>query len=108
MRTSRPRHVVALVAVGSGIFAGCLFNNTLYNAGGLYQEAEDLRLADQDSASSARYREVVAKATKEYEADEDGERQGSTEKVGHGGVPPGSTVDPEIRFKSRCQQLRTR
>jgi len=72
VRTSRPRHVVALVAVGSGIFAGCLFNNTLYNAGGLYQEAEDLRLADQDSASSARYREVVAKATKEYEADEDG------------------------------------
>ena len=72
MRTSRPRHVVALAVVGSGVFAGCLFNNTLYNAGGLYQEAEDLRLADQDSASLARYREVVAKATKEYEADEDG------------------------------------
>ena len=72
MRASRPRHVVALAAVGSGVFAGCLFNNTLYNAGDLYQEAEGLRLADQDSASSARYREVVAKATKGYEADEDG------------------------------------
>ena len=64
-------HVVALAAVGSGVFAGCLFNNTLYNAGGLYQEAENLRLADQDSASTDLYREVVAKATKEYEADED-------------------------------------
>ena len=64
-------HVVALAAVGSGVFAGCLFNNTLYNAGSLYQEAENLRLADQDSASTDLYREVVAKATKEYEADED-------------------------------------
>ena len=73
MRASRARQVVALVAVGSGVCAGCLFNNTLYNAGGLYQEAEDLRLADQDSASSARYREVVVKATKEYEADEEGD-----------------------------------
>ena len=72
MKASRPRHVVVLAAVGSGVFTGCLFNNTLYNAGGLYQEAEDLRLADQDSASSARYREVVAKATKRYEADEEG------------------------------------
>ena len=72
MRSSSPRHVVVLAAVGSGVLAGCLFNNTLYNAGGLYQEAEDLRLADQDSASSALYRQVVAKATKGYEADEDG------------------------------------
>ncbi len=58
--------------MGSGVFSGCLFNNTLHNAAGLYQEAEDLRVADQDSASSARYREVLAKATKGYEADEDG------------------------------------
>ena len=72
MRSARPSHVVVLAAVGSGVFAGCIFNNTLYNAEGLYQEAEDLRLADQDTASAARYREVVAKATKGYRADEDG------------------------------------
>ena len=72
MRTHRPRRVVALAALGSGVCAGCLFNNTLYNTGSLYQEAEDLRLADEDSASLARYREVLVKATKGYEADEDG------------------------------------
>ena len=62
MRASRPRHVVALAAVGSGIFAGCLFNNTLYNAEALYREAEDLRLSGQDSAVRERYREVVGVA----------------------------------------------
>ena len=72
MRSSRPRHVVALAAVGSGFLAACIFNNTLHNAEGLYQEAEKLRLAGQDSAGSARYQEVVAKATKGYQADEDG------------------------------------
>jgi tetratricopeptide (TPR) repeat protein len=59
--------------MGSGLFAGCVYN-TLYNAEALYREAEDLRLAGQDSALSERYREVVAKATKGYESDEDGGR----------------------------------
>lgn len=72
MRTRRPRHVVALAVVGSGFLAGCIFNNTLHNAEGLYQEAENLRLAGQDSAGRARYNEVVARATKGYQADEDG------------------------------------
>ena len=71
MRTSRPRHVVVLAVVGSGLLAGC-FNNTLHNAEGLYGEAENLRLAGQDSADSTRYQEVVAKATKGYQADEGG------------------------------------
>ena len=65
MRASHPRCVVALAVVGSGVLVGCGFNNSLYNAEGLYQEAENLRLADQDSAGSAGYREVIAKATKE-------------------------------------------
>ena len=72
MRTSRPRHVVALTVVGSGFLVGCIFNNTLHNAEGLYQEAENFRLAGQDSAGRARYDEVVAKATKGYQDDEDG------------------------------------
>ena len=72
MRTSRPKHVVAFAVVGSGILAGCIFNNTLHNAEGLYREAENLRLAGQDSAGSVRYREVVSKATKGYHADETG------------------------------------
>ena len=49
---------------------------------------------------------VGSERKREDDADGDGERQGSMKKVGHGGVPPGSTVDPEIRLKSRCQQLR--
>ncbi len=72
MRTACPRHVIALAVMGSGSMAGCIFNNTLHNAEDLYREAEDLRLVGQDSASSVRYREVVAKATKGYESDEDG------------------------------------
>jgi tetratricopeptide (TPR) repeat protein len=71
VRTSGPRRVVALAVVGSGLLAGCL-NNTLHNAEGLYAEAENLRLAGQDSEVSTRYQEVVAKATKGYQADEDG------------------------------------
>ena len=59
--------------MGSGLLAGCVYN-TLYNAEALYREAEDLRLAGQDSALSERYREVVAKATKGYESNEDGGR----------------------------------
>ena len=73
MRFSGPRHVVAFATVGSGLFAGCVYN-TLYNAEALYREAEDLRLTGQDSAVRERYREVVAKATKGYESDEDGGR----------------------------------
>ena len=73
MRFSGPKRVVALAAVGSGLFAGCVYN-TLYNAEALYREAEDLRLTGRDSALSERYREVVAKATKGYESSEDGGR----------------------------------
>ena len=58
--------------LGSGFLAGCIFNNTLHNAGGLYGQAEELRLAGQDSASRASYRQVVERATKGYEADEAG------------------------------------
>jgi tetratricopeptide (TPR) repeat protein len=72
VRPSRPRHVIALAVVGSGLLVGCIFNNTLHNAEGLYQEAEAFRLAGLDSAGRARYGEVVAKATKGYQADEDG------------------------------------
>ncbi len=72
MKASRPRCVLALAVVGSAVPAGCGFNNSLYNAEGLYKEAEDLRLAGQDSAGSARYREVIAKATKEYRVNEEG------------------------------------
>ena len=73
MRFSGPRRVIALATVGSGFLAGCLYN-TLYNAEALYREAEDLRLTGQESAVGERYREVVAKATKGYESDEDGGR----------------------------------
>ena len=72
MRTHRPRHVVALTVLGSGFLVGCIFNNTIHNAESLYGEAENLRLAGQDSAGSVRYHESVAKATKGYRADEDG------------------------------------
>ena len=72
MRTHRPRHVVALTVLGSGFLVGCIFNNTIHNAESLYGEAENLRLAGQDSAGSVRYHEAVAKATKGYRADEDG------------------------------------
>ena len=74
MRFSGPRHVVAFATVGSGLFASCAFNNTLYNAEALYREAEDLRLTGQESAVRGRYQDVVAKATKGYESDEDGGR----------------------------------
>ncbi len=74
MRFSGPRHVVAFATVGSGLFASCAFNNTLYNAEALYREAEDLRLTGQESAVRERYQDVVAKATKGYESDEDGGR----------------------------------
>lgn len=60
MRASRPRHVVALAVMSSGFLAGCVFNNTLHNAEGFYQEAENFRLVRQDSAGRARYDEVVA------------------------------------------------
>ena len=73
MRFSSPKRIVALATVGSGLFAGCVYN-TLYNAEALYQEAEDLRLTGRDAGLSERYREVVAKATKGYESDEDGGR----------------------------------
>ncbi len=71
MRISRPRHVV-VAAVGSGLLASCVYYNTLYNAEALYREAEGLRSTGQDSAVQERYREVVAKATKGYESDEEG------------------------------------
>ena len=66
------RPAVVFATLGSGLSAGCVYYNTLYNAEHLYREAEDLRLAGQDSAVSARYREVVDKATKGYRADEEG------------------------------------
>lgn len=72
MRFSGPKHAVAFVTLGSGLLASCVYYNTLYNAEALYREAEDLRLAGKDSALSGRYREVVAKATDGYRADEDG------------------------------------
>ncbi len=72
MRTRRSRRAVVFVTLGSCVFSGCVHYNTLYNAENLYQEAEDLRLAGQDSAVSARYREVVDKATGGYRADEAG------------------------------------
>jgi tetratricopeptide (TPR) repeat protein len=72
VRTPHPRRFVALTVVGSGFLVGCIFNNTLHNAEGLYREAENLRLTGQDSAGSVRYHEVVAKATKGYQAEEDG------------------------------------
>lgn len=72
MRVSGPKNAVAFAAVGSGLLASCVYFNTLYNAEALYREAEDLRLAGKDSAVSERYREVVAKATDGYRADEDG------------------------------------
>ena len=68
----RPRQAVVFVTLGSGVFSGCVYYNTLYNAENLYREAEGLRLAGQDSAVSAHYREVVDKATKAYRADEEG------------------------------------
>ena len=72
MRISGPRHV-AVATVGL-LLVGCATYNTLYNAEALYREAEDLRLTGQDSAVRERYREVVARATKGYESDEDGVR----------------------------------
>ena len=73
MRISGPRHV-AVATVGLGLFVGCATYNTLYDAEALYREAEDLRLTGRDSAVRERYREVVARATKGYESDEDGVR----------------------------------
>ena len=73
MRISGPRHV-AVATVGLGLFVGCATYNTLYNAEALYREAEDLRRTGQDSAVREQYREVVARATKGYESDEDGVR----------------------------------
>ena len=49
---------------------------------------------------------VGTKRGGENEADEDGQGQGSTKKVGHGGVPPGSVVDPVIRSQANWQELR--
>ena len=72
MRIPRSRQTVAFAALGSGMFAGCVYYNTLYNAEDLYREAENLRLNGQDSAVSGRYKEVVAKAMEGYQADENG------------------------------------
>ena len=74
MRIPGPRHVHAVATVGLGFLAGCASYNTLYNAEALYREAENLRLAGQEQAGRERYREVVAKATKGYESNEDGRR----------------------------------
>ena len=56
----------------SGLLAGCVYFNTLYNAKELYRETELARLAGQDSALAERYGEVVDKATRGYRADERG------------------------------------
>ena len=72
MTISGPRQAVTLATLASGLLAGCVYFNTLYNAEALYREAEDLRLAGQDSVVDEWYREVVAKATKGYQADEEG------------------------------------
>ena len=59
-------------ACGSGLLAGCVYFNTLYNASELYRETELARLAGQDSALAERYSEVIDKATRAYRADERG------------------------------------
>ena len=61
-----------LSACGSGLLAGCVYFNTLYNARELYRETELARLAGQDSALAERYSEVIDKATRAYRADERG------------------------------------
>jgi tetratricopeptide (TPR) repeat protein len=72
VRVFRPRQAVVFATLGSGVFSGCVYYNTLYNAEDLYGEAEDLRLAGQTSAVEELYREVVDKATGGYRGDEEG------------------------------------
>ena len=74
MRISRPRGAVVFAALGSGLLAGCFYYNTLYNAEDLYRQAETLRLGGQNSGLGVQYREVVEKASRGYQADEEGGR----------------------------------
>ena len=58
--------------LASGLLAGCVYFNTIYNAKELYRETELARLAGQDTALAERYDEVIDKATRAYNDDEGG------------------------------------
>ena len=56
MRTARV--AIAIVGVVT-LLAGCAYYNTVYNAGHVYDEAERLRRAGEDSISRVRYLDVI-------------------------------------------------
>ena len=65
MKTARAPITIAGVVT---LFAGCTYYNSVYNAGRLYDEAEALRRAGQDSISRVRYLEVIRGTAEAYRA----------------------------------------
>jgi hypothetical protein len=61
------RRTVLIASVGFS--CACAYYNGIYNAEGLYEEAERLRLSGADSLARARYEDVVRKAAKGYRED---------------------------------------
>lgn len=71
IRAPRLRALLGTVCA-SGLFGGCVYFNTIYNAKELYRETELARLAGQDTALSERYSDVIAKATRAQTEDPGG------------------------------------
>ena len=65
MRIARVAITIAGVVT---LLAGCTYYNAVYNAGHLYEEAERLRRAGQDSISRARYLDVIGRTAEAYRA----------------------------------------
>ena len=72
MRPAPALRTCFFTALASGLLAGCVYFNTIYNAKELYRQAEIERFAGRDSALGERYSEVIDKASKAYLADQDG------------------------------------
>ena len=73
MRTARA--VITMAGVLT-VLAGCTYYNSVYNAGRLYDEAERLRRAGQDSISRVRYLDVVRRTAEAYRAHPESEWAG--------------------------------
>lgn len=72
-RRGRPGVVALLPALLLTLLpAGCVYYNGLYNAQRLFDQAERLRLAGEDSLATPRYEDVLRKAADGYRRDPEG------------------------------------